>query len=1004
MGRYPLANSIYNDYEKLEKSKLTNDAIAELLENKNIIVKQGKQDNNLYTINQLDYAQEEAIKSLNIKGNLVIYGPPGTGKSQTIVNIISEALCKNKKVLVVSQKKAALDVVYNRLGLLNSKAMFLTDSEKGKAEFYDRVKTTHLTLVKRENVDYKTKYDLIQREIEREKGDLETISDTLFSKTSFGLTLQEMYANSYIIGKKSNDYETYKSMLKNEELMKLNYNELSDCLRVIKEKNKDDLYYKFIQLKKKNPLIDYVKPDIEAHILNESQILISKLINQRTTPFDMAKYKYSREVIAYAFDGENKNSENLLPLVKFVSATKYPKLHKMLALSAILFPTYPFVRHKVNLLNKDIQKEFDKTLNAIDEYITSYKFLSNVLTEKGYVMTLDNVLNGNDLFLKLLQDALNSYVEIREMNMAVNELTDSEKVVLKFAYKNSKNNAEYKNIINKLMVIRIYHEVVSYEDVYKTSLAKIMNYDNTRNRIISLINEQKLVAKDLCLDNFTNEYLDYYSNSKNNKDYLYQITKQQGLWPIRKIMENFGDYLFKLFPCWLLSPESVSTILPLKKNLFDIVLFDEASQVFIENTIPTIYRGKNIVVAGDSKQLRPTSTFIKRYLGNDNEDDLDLNTQAALEVESLLDLAQSRYTSSYLTYHYRSKSEELINFSNYAFYDGRLEIAPNISKNASNKPIERILVEGKWIDRKNDIEAEEVVALIKKVLKTRNNNQSIGIITFNIEQEQAIEDKIDEETRKDEWFRNAMLLERNRKENGEDTSIFVKNLENVQGDERDVIIFSIGYAKNEYGKVVARFGPLSIEGGENRLNVAITRAKEKIYVVTSIEPEELVVEGSKNNGPKLFKNYLKYVRAVSENRMNEAQMILNEYSIKDEIAKNATIVAKQIKEELESLGYKVDLNVGNSKYKISLGIYDNKLNTYLLGIECDSDAYNSSTSIIERDVYRPVFLSSRNWKLVRVWSRDWWLNKNKVIDKLSKMIEQNRQNFIAQKHNRKKSK
>ena len=454
-------------------------------------------------------------------------------------------------------------------------------------------------------------------------------------------------------------------------------------------------------------------------------------------------------------------------------------------------------------------------------------------------------------------------------------------------------------------------------------------------------------------------------------------------------MELYGDYLLKLFPCWLLSPESVSTIFPLNKNLFDIILFDEASQVFIENTLPTIYRGRYIVVAGDSKQLRPTATFMKRYMGNDSDEELDLATQAALEVESLLDLATSRYTSTNLTYHYRSKNEELINFSNYAFYDGKLQIAPNISKNVGNKPIERIKVNGKWVGRCNREEANAIVSLLKKLIKNKRNKSSIGIITFNTEQENAIEDAIDAECQKDSAFRDAYIRERNRKENGEDTSIFIKNLENVQGDERDIIIFSIGYARNEYGKVVAHFGSLSVEGGENRLNVAITRAKEKIYVVTSIEPEELMVEGSKNAGPKIFKSYLKYVRAISNKKKKEAEFILDSFK-PPKVNTSEIVIENQledaIKEELVKLGYDVETNLGNTDYKLSLAVYDKKLDRYLLGIECDYSAYKSSESILERDVYRTKFLQSRGWNIMRVWSRDWWHNKNKVISNIVKQI------------------
>ena len=692
---------------------------------------------------------------------------------------------------------------------------------------------------------------------------------------------------------------------------------------------------------------------------------------------------------------ENDIEENskLKPLVQMISKMDYPKLHTALNWSKVIFPLYPFVKHSLNKKEKEIEEKFEGTLNDIHSYISNYNLLEKVLDRKGYLMTVDNIINGNTVFLKLLLNALNDYVEIRDVNVSLQGLTDDERDILNFAYINSNSARQFREIIDKLLEIRVYHEAVTYEEKYKDKLSKIIDFENIRNRILSLKEDEKQISNTICIDKFKDEYIEHFNNDPENKNYLYQITKQQGLMPIRKMMDLYGDYLLKLFPCWLLSPESVSTIFPLKKNMFDIILFDEASQVFIENTLPTIYRGKYIVVAGDSKQLRPTATFMKRYLGNDNDDDLDLATVAALEVESLLDLATSRYNSTNLTYHYRSKNEELINFSNYAFYDGKLQIAPNISKNVGNKPIERIKVNGRWLGRKNQEEANAIVSLLKKLIKNKRNKSSIGIITFNTEQETAIEVAIDNECKKDTAFRDAYIREQNRKENGEDTSIFIKNLENVQGDERDIIIFSIGYARNEYGKVVAHFGPLSVEGGENRLNVAITRAKEKIYVVTSIEPEELMVEGTKNAGPKIFKSYLKYVRAISSKKYKEAGFILD--SFKPALPEsNEVIVLNQlendIKDELVKLGYDVETNLGNTNYKISLAVYDKKLDRYLLGIECDYAAYNSSDSILERDVYRNKFLASRGWKIMRVWSRDWWLNKNKVISNIVKAINANK--------------
>lgn len=988
LSRCSLANSIYTDYSALEKKFLSNDSVNELLN-----TKQRKQKNvkcgNLYLVNNVDYAQEQVVRKINENGNMVIYGPPGTGKSQTIVNVIADAICKNKRVLVVSQKKAALEVIFNRLSSLNSKAMFITDAEKEKRLFYERCFNHHEQTLQQKYDDTLFKeYEEISKHLEQEIESLNQISHCLTQKTSFGISLQEMYYNSYKIGKKTNDYAIYKEMLKDSKLMSLDYNQLSQALGLLQEKNKADLFYEFIENKKKNPFIDHMKDQLSVHTLSQAQNKLRNLCSTRQALFDVAKYKYSRQILSYF--AQIKSNKNLKPLIKMVAKFQYPKASSFLKSSYFIFPMFPFAKFNMVKKEKLVESEFNKSLTAINEYVAEYDFLKEVLTESGYLMALDGVINGNNANLKLLLWALDNYIELRDVNSALKNISEEQKIVLNFAYKNSGSFTRYMEVLNKILPIRIYHEIVKCEDAQKNQLANIVDFENIRSRVVFLKKQQIELSKKIAGQSFTQEYSKLIDSSSLCKDYIYQITKKQNYWPIRKTIEIYNKYLFNLFPCWLLSPENVSTILPLKKNMFDIVLFDEASQVFIENTIPSIYRGKRIVVAGDTKQLRPTTTFMKRYMGANIEDELDYSTQAALEVESLLDLAISRFNSANITYHYRSKNQELIDFSNKAFYSNSLQIAPNVSKNIRHKPIERILVDGKWVDRKNIVEARKVLELTKQVLKNRKNNETVGIITFNSEQESCIEDLMEKECLKDEQFRSLFLKESNRVENGEDVSLFVKNLENVQGDERDIIIFSIGYAKNEFGKVNASFGSLSNQGGENRLNVAITRAKQKIYVVTSIEPEELKVEGSKFNGPKYLKSYLTYARAVNNGNTEEINTILNSFGESGyQVNKFSSVlpIENQIAEKLNKLGYKTEINLGNSNSKISVAVYDRKKDKYLLGIETDQTVINSSSSTLERDVFRNQFLKSKGWQTYRVWSRDWWHNSSQVINNIVKEIE-----------------
>ena len=360
---------------------------------------------------------------------------------------------------------------------------------------------------------------------------------------------------------------------------------------------------------------------------------------------------------------------------------------------------------------------------------------------------------------------------------------------------------------------------------------------------------------------------------------------------------------------------------------------------------------------------------------------------AALEEESLLDLARFRYPDVLPNTHYRSKYEELIDFSNYAFYKGRLFVAPNTDK-PEKPPIEVHQVQDAvWQGRANRKEAERVVELIKEFFATRQNNETIGVIAFNVSQRDMIYDVIDEESVKDPKFGSTVRAEMARKDNGEDTGFFVKNIESVQGDERDVIMFSIGYAKNTSGRLIHNFGWLNQKGGENRLNVAISRAKKKIHIVTSFRPAELMLDDAKNDGPRILKRYLEYAFAVSRKDHEEAEMILRSFGETYGIvaAPLETEFAMRVADALREKGYDIDTQVGIGGYRIDVAV--RKGGKYVLGIECDGKLYSVASSARERDYHRQKYLESRGWKIKRIWSMDWWRDPQREIYNICEIVD-----------------
>ncbi|GGJ12253.1 hypothetical protein GCM10010885_22040 [Alicyclobacillus cellulosilyticus] len=473
-----------------------------------------------------------------------------------------------------------------------------------------------------------------------------------------------------------------------------------------------------------------------------------------------------------------------------------------------------------------------------------------------------------------------------------------------------------------------------------------------------------------------------------------EASKRRKLKPLRQVISAFHEDILTLLPCWLCTPDAVSAIFPPVNGLFDLVIFDEASQCPVENAIPAIYRGKQVVIAGDEKQLPPTNLF--RVGEEDDEEEgetLDYVDRTDRQAAHLLEWAKPRMADVWLTWHYRSEHDALITFSNYAFYGQRMQTAP-VAHASTGKPIEFIRVNGKWINNQNRVEAEQIVDKVIELLSQNEEVPTLGIITFNAAQADLINDVLDERAQKDPEVQKLIDNAKQRKDGDQFVGLFVKNIENVQGDERDIILFSVAYAPDEHKKMVSQFGSLSQEGGENRLNVAITRARKKVYIVCSFEPTEWTrVDTYTSRGPKLLKKYLEYAKAVSdgdEERIRQVlDSILDATSVQD--IGDQTIYDSPFEEEvaraLRSLGYTVHTQVGFSGYRIDLAVVHPKdPERYILAIECDGATYHSSKIARERDFYRQKFLEQRGWKVHRVWSRNWWKAKQKELEKIQERI------------------
>ncbi|PIE25582.1 MAG: hypothetical protein CSA62_00820 [Planctomycetota bacterium] len=448
-----------------------------------------------------------------------------------------------------------------------------------------------------------------------------------------------------------------------------------------------------------------------------------------------------------------------------------------------------------------------------------------------------------------------------------------------------------------------------------------------------------------------------YSTSDSSEMGILQreLRKKRRHLPPRKLFEQIPNLLGRLKPCVLMSPLSVASYLDPGTAPFDLVVFDEASQITVWDSVGALARGKAAVVVGDTKQLPPTM-FFQRFDEDLAPDDLDLE-----ELESILDeFSAAGFQGLRLHWHYRSRHESLIAFSNYHYYDNRLHSFPSPVMQPERMGVSLVPVEDGVYDRSrtrsNLKEAESLVADLVARLRKDGHRHSHGVVTFSKAQQELIEDLLDKARHQDPQLERYWV--------GEEP-VFVKNLENVQGDERDVILFSICYGSDVNGKVAMNFGPMNLVGGERRLNVAITRARRQVIVHATLRPDQIDLSRTQAVGVRHLRTFLDYAQRGPV-ALGEAVQLHGD-------AARFSPFEEQVASALRSKGHEVERQVGCSSYRIDIAVRDpGDPGRFLLGIECDGSFYANAKSARDRDRIRASVMKGLGWRLKRIWSQDWW--------------------------------
>ncbi|MDR0912206.1 MAG: hypothetical protein LBM96_06355, partial [Methanobrevibacter sp.] len=640
---------------------------------------------------------------------------------------------------------------------------------------------------------------------------------------------------------------------------------------------------------------------------------------------------------------------------------------------------------KIDVLLKDLKNihdkiihdynELDKLLCFDSEHGLNFVKSSDFKTLKNFFKLLnenkDNLQNWR-IYKRNIHDCEIKYSDInikRLISLIKNDKLKGELIIPTFLYNFAKSSLN--KILEKNNILDSFNSERYYEIL-----------DRFRNMDRDFIELNRYRVKEVLQESRPNisGATSIYSEQG---ILLHEFARRRGMLPIRSLLKRCSNVIKEIKPCFMMSPLSVAKFLnpEIYESYFDYVIFDEASQLKLEDGIGAMLRGKNYVIMGDTKQLPPTNFFADNNFNDDDDfNDENYDNYNVVDVESVLHHCHNAFQNKMLKWHYRSKHESLIAVSNAEFYDNSLFVFPSSKRKTKELGLKFIHCADGIYDRggsaTNRIEAKHVIDYAIKQLQN-NPNKSLGIGTFSVRQKTALYDEL--ELR----LKNKPELQEFFKESGEN-GFFIKNIENIQGDERDIILISVGYGFDSNKRLLLNFGPINNEGGERRLNVLITRAREKCVVFSNFRSSDLNLPPNTSNGLRVLKTFLYYAES-------------GEFPIAETTERDFdSPFEKSVYDFLTDKGYEVEKQVGSAGYRIDLAIIDkNNRDDYILGIECDGATYHSSKVARDRDRLRQEILEGLGWKIYRIWSTDWFHNRKNAKNNLIKAIEE----AIKQKSN-----
>lgn len=952
-----------------------------------------------------DSSQQMVIRHALALQDGTIQGPPGTGKSQTIANLIAEFAARGKRVLFVAEKRAALDVVRHRLSErgLEHLALDLHGAEISRRQVLDALRLSRNLVRQAPPVDADKQHakltdrrDRLQQHVRRMHSGCPPTELTLFQIQGALLRLGGPDLTQTRWDGEALDKITQAAIDKAQDLM----SELEECR---------DLFLRISS----SPWNGANLPD--AACVRRATRLVDEIVKE--------------------WPGWLERALNMCGQAGLIYPSALTALRTQLA--AIMecrrtldqFRPELFTEVDLPALSVSLQPAARSPLGRLWTWITNGDYRTALRTARKYrlpgqvsaPMLLEEILEARDrrerwLPLTIGQTApcpVPAFLEIaREWDGIESRLKDLFTLLdrqdlyaltlddlshqIERLSKDKETPAKLPHLLGleaqlaSLGVAALVEELRCRKpeaDAFKIWLEHAWYasaLDQALQRDVSLaafqgrthdkiVDEFRRLDRDrirIAADRVRRAHAERAVARMNefpNEDTLVrtECQRKRSIMSVRKLFMDAPHVATALRPCWMASPLSVSHLLPADRHLFDIVLFDEASQVFPYDAVPALLRAPRAIVAGDRHQLPPTAFFLSDEVSEDEPDEQNV----AIGFESILDQMSGLFDPWTLDWHYRSLDESLIAFSNRHIYDERLVTFPGPGQ---HRAIQHVLVEQRMIDGQEDSVSEEARKVVELVLHhaIERPTESLGVIALGIKHQRRIEAALDE-ARRDRPDLDAFFSEANQER------FFVKNLERVQGDERDAIILSVGYGKDRSGRLPYRFGPLATEGGKRRMNVAVTRARRRMAIVSSFSPHDMDPAKCRE-GVEFLRLYLQYAMSGGANLGVEQplEVPLNDFE-------------QGVFDALAARGVKLLKQWGASRYRIDLvAQHPEKPGRHVLAIECDGASYHSAQSARDRDRLRQQHLEALGWRFHRIWSTDWFNNRVVELDRTLKAYDE----------------